>query len=144
MITVVICTPSLCYYLKAIKKLNNIVIARLTTNRRPNILSNTWRFDTFADSKMLGEKFEIWPADPLFNATLIIIGTNVTYLGYLKDRSPCFTKLTDNDMKESKRILIGLDTIAIILQPDNEDLPDLIDLKAKRTNKKKEKAERHQ
>lgn len=43
---------------KAIKKLNNIIIAKLTTSNWPNILSNIWRFDTIASWKMLKKKFE--------------------------------------------------------------------------------------
>ncbi len=38
---------------KAIKKLNNIIIARLMMYKRPNIPSNTWRFNTFANWIML-------------------------------------------------------------------------------------------
>ncbi len=45
-------------------------------------------------------------------------------------------------MKKSNRMLIELDTAAIIPKTNNQDLPDLIDLEAKRANKKKEKAEK--
>lgn len=34
---------------KAIKKLNNIIIAQLTTNNWLNILNNIWRFDIITD-----------------------------------------------------------------------------------------------
>ncbi len=127
---------------KAIRKLNNIVIARLTTKRRPNILSKTWRFNTSADWTMLGEEFKTWPADPLPDATLITVGMHVTNLSYLEDGPPCFTQLPDGGMEESNRILVGVDTAAVIPETNNQDLPDLIDSEAEWVNKKKEKAER--
>ncbi len=135
-------TPTPSRRQKAIRKLNNIVIARLTTNKRPNILSNTWRFDTSADWKMLGKEFETWPADPLSDPTLITVGMCVTNLGYLEDGSRRFTKLPNSGTEESNKMLVELDTAAVIPEADNQDLPDLIDLEAERANKKKEKAER--
>ncbi len=112
------------------------------TNRRPNILSNTWRFDTSANWKMLGEEFEMWPADPLPDTTLITVGMHITNLGYLEDGPPRFTELPDGGTEESNRMLVGLDIAAVIPKTDDQDLPDLIDSEAKRANKKKEKAER--
>ena len=67
---------------------------------------------------------------------------HIINLNYLKDRLFCFTKLLDNGIKELNRILVGLNTIAVILKTNNSDLLDLIDLEAKRVNKKKEKVER--
>ncbi len=139
---VVMCTPTPSCRQKAIKKLNNIVVARLTTKRRPNILSDTWRFDTSANWKMLGEEFETWPADPFPDATLITVGMHITHLSYLEDRPPRFTELPDSGTEESNRMLVGLDTAGVISETDDQDLPDLIDSEAERANKKKEKAER--
>lgn len=55
---VVMLTSSFRHCQKAIKKLNNIIIAYLITNRRLNILSNIWRFNISVDKKMLGKEFE--------------------------------------------------------------------------------------
>ncbi len=135
-------TPTPSRHQKAIKKLNNIVIAQLTMNRWPNILNDTWRFDTSANWKMLREEFETWPVDPLPDTTLIIVGMHVTKLGYLEDGPPCFTELPDGGTEESNRMLVGLDTAAVIPETNDQDLPNLIDLEAERANKKKEKAKR--
>lgn len=89
------------------------------TNRRPNMLSNPWRFNTFADCKMLGEKFETWPANPLSNAILVIVGMHVTNMDYLKDKSPHFTELSNGSMKELNRLLVRLDIAVLISQTDN-------------------------
>ncbi len=89
--TVVMRTPTSSSRQKVIRKLNNIVIARLTTNRWPNILSDIWRFDTSTDWKMLGKEFETWLADLLPDTILITIGMHITNLGYLEDGPPCFT-----------------------------------------------------
>ena len=63
----------------------------------------------------------------------------ITNLGYFEDRSPHFTELLDGNMEELNKILVELDTIAIIPEIDNQDLLDLINLEAKWANKKKEK-----
>ena len=91
---------------------------------------------------MLRKKFETWLANPFPNITLIIVGMHITNLGYLEDKSLCFMELPNNGMEKSYRMLVGLDTAAIIQETNNQNLPDLIDLEAKWTNKKKEKAER--
>lgn len=143
-ITVVMLTPTPSRCQKAIRKLNNIIIARLTTNRRANILSDTWRFDTAADWAMLGEEFDTWLVDPFPDATLITVGMHVTSLGYLENGSPHFTELPDDSTEESNRMLVGLDIAAIILDTDEQEPPPLMDSEAERANKKKEKAERRQ
>ena len=89
---------------------------------------------------MLKEEFETWPADLFPNATLITVGMHVTNLGYLKNRSLHFTESLDSNTEELNKILVRLDTAIVILETDNRDLLDLIDLKAKQANKKKEKA----
>lgn len=124
---VIIYIPTLSHCQKAIKKLNNIIIARLMTNRQPNILNNTLRFDTFTNWKILEKEFKTWSADPLSNAILITIGMHVANLGYLEDGSPYFIELPDSNMKKSNRMLVGLDTAAIIPETDDQDLSDLID-----------------
>lgn len=91
---------------------------------------------------MLREKFETWLADFFSNTILVLIGIYVINLGYLEDGSRYIIKLLDSSIKESNRILVELDIVTIIPKINNQDLSDLIDLKAKRVNKKKEKAER--
>lgn len=51
-------------------------------------------------------------------------------------------ELSDGDIEESNKILVGLDIAIIIPETDNQDLLELIDFKAKRVNKMKKKAER--
>ncbi len=63
---------------------------------------------------MLGEEFETWPADLLPDTTLVTVGMHVTNLGYLEDRPPYFTELPEGGTEESNRMLIGLDTAAVI------------------------------
>lgn len=63
--------------------------------------------------------------------TLITIGIYITNLGYLEDGSPYFIELLDSDTKESNRMLIGLDIATVILETDDQDLPDLINLEVK-------------
>lgn len=91
---------------------------------------------------MLREKFKTRLADFFPNTILVLIGIYVINLGYLEDGSHYITKLPDSSIKESNRILVELDIVTIIPEINNQDLSDLIDLKAKRVNKKKEKAER--
>ncbi len=134
-------TPTPSRRQKAIRKLNNIIIARLTTNNRPNILSDTWRFDTTADWKMLGEEFETWPADPIPDATLLALGMHVTNLGYLEDGAPRVTELPDGGTEE---LDFGLDHAAAIPDNDDQPPPDLSDSEAERAKKKEEKARRRQ
>lgn len=111
-------------------------------NKLPNILSNTQRFDIFVDEEMLEKKFEMWPADLFSDTTFVIVDMYVINLGYLKDRFSYFIELLDNSIQESNRILVGLNTTTDIPETNNQDLLHLIDLEAKWTNKKKEKAEK--
>lgn len=119
-------TPSRCQ--KAIKKLNNIIIAWVTTNNWPNKLSNTWKFDITADWKMLEEEFKTWPADAIPDAILLILGIYVINLGYLEDRSPRVIELLDDG---TEGLNFGLDHATAI--PDNNNNPsmDSSDLEAK-------------
>ena len=133
-------TPSHCQ--KAIKKLNNIIIAQLTTNKNLNILNKTQRFDSFANQKILGKEFETWPTDPLSDVTFITVSIYLINLNYLKNGSCCFTEFSNRDTEESNKILVGLDKAIVIPKTDNQNLSDLIDLKAKQANKKKEKNKR--
>lgn len=141
--TVVIWTPISSCHQKTIKILNNIVIVQLMTNRRLNILSDIWRFDTSVNWKILGKEFETWLADSFLYMTLVTIGMYVTNLGYLEDRSPCFMVLLEGSIKKSNRMLVGLDITVVILETNHQDLPDPIDLKVKWANKKKERAKKY-
>ncbi len=67
---------------------------------------------------MLREEFDIWPADPLSVVTLITINIYVTNLSYLEDKLLHFTKLLDDSMEESNKMLVGLDKTTIILKTD--------------------------
>lgn len=88
------------------------------TNRRLNILSNTWKFETSVDRKMLGEEYKTWPINPLLDGILVTIGIHVIKLGYLEDGSPHFTKLLEGGTEDSNRMLLRLDSAAIILETD--------------------------
>lgn len=129
--TVIIPILTSSHYQEVIKKLNNNVIARLTTNKRLNILSNTQRFNTSVNLKMLRKKIKMWPVDSFFNITLMIISMHITNLDYLEDGPLCFTELFNGDTEESNRILVGLNTTVVILEINNQNLLDLIDLKVK-------------
>ena len=113
------CTPTPSHCQKAIKKLNNIVITQLTRYRLPNIPSNSWRFNTFANWKMLKEEFKMWPVDLLPDAILITVGIYIINLGYLEDKFPCFIEFSDGNIDKLNRMLVGLDTTAIIPETDN-------------------------
>ena len=78
---------------------------------------------------MLKEIFEIWLADLFLDAIFITVGMHIINLGYLKDGSPYFTEFSDSNTEELNRMLVGLDTTTIIPKINNQNLPDLIDLK---------------
>lgn len=67
----------------------------------------------------------------------------VTNLGYLEDKTPCFPELLDSSTKKLNRMLVRLDIAVIILKINDQDPPNLIDLEAEQVNKKKEKAKRY-
>lgn len=79
---------------------------------------------------MLVKEFKMWLADFLFVTTLIIGGMYITNLSYLKDGFFCFTEHLDSSTEMLNRILIGLDTAAVISKMNNQDLLNLIDSKA--------------
>lgn len=139
-VVVLIPTPNYCQ--KAIKKLNNIIIAQLLINKRPNILSNTQRFNTSIDEKMFENEFKTLLVDLFSNTTLAIVNMHITNLGYLEDKLFCFTKLLDSGIEELNKMLLGLDTAAVIPITDNQDLQNLINLKTIQASKKKKKVER--
>lgn len=99
-------------------------------------------FNTSGDGKIFGEAFKMWSVDSLPNRTLITVSMHITNLDHLKDKTPRSTELPDSGMEKSNRILIGLDTVAIIPETDNQHLPNLIDSEAEWANKKKEKAKK--
>ena len=94
------------------------------TNKRLNISSNILRFNIFADWKIFKEEFELWPTDPFSNMTFVTVCIHITNLSYLEDRSPHFSELLNSGIEELNRILVGLDTAAIISGTNNQDLPD--------------------
>ena len=61
----------------------------------------------------------MWPVNLFFNVTLITIGMYVTNLGYLEDKFLYFTKLSNGNIEELDKILVGLDIAAIISETDN-------------------------
>lgn len=91
---------------------------------------------------MLKKDFETCSADPLYNVTLITVGIHITNLSYLKDKSFCFIKFLNGNIKKSNKILVELNTSTIILKINDQDLLNLIDLEVKQINKKKEKAKK--
>lgn len=64
---------------------------------------------------------------------------HVTIFGYLENVLSCFIKLSNNDTKD--RQLTGLNTTIFIL--NNNQKPDLTNLKAKQNKKKEKKAKKH-
>lgn len=113
-------------------------------NKQPYILSDTWKFNTFANKQILREKFKIWQVDPFFDTIFITLSLYVLNLSYLEDKSFCFTKFIDSGIKELTKILIRLDTAAIILKTDDQDLSNLIHLEVEWANEKNEKNEKYQ
>lgn len=49
---------------------------------------------------MLREKFEIWPADPILDTSLLALNMHVINLGYLEDKFPCITKFLNSNKKK--------------------------------------------
>lgn len=94
---------------KAIQKLNIIIIARLTTENRPNIVSDLWRFDTTADWQMFRKDFEKCLPSPVADDALLRLQMHVTSLGYQKKGLPWFIELLDGSSKTTYRRLMGLD-----------------------------------
>lgn len=125
------------------KKLNNMNITRLTRNKQSNILRNFSRFNTFVNEKMLGNKFKSWPVNSFFNVIFIIIDMHITYLSNVEAKLPHSTKLSDDNTKKFQKMLVRLDTAAIILEICNQNLLNLINFLAKQVNKKIEKAKKY-
>lgn len=94
---------------------------------------------TMLDEKILGGEFEIWPADPISDTKLIIIGIYVTNLGLIEDRSFCFIELLNGSTEKSNIMLVRLNITAVILEINNHHQPDLINLEIKQINKKKKR-----
>lgn len=117
--------PSYCK--KVIKKQNKIFIARLITNYQPNILSNTLKFNTTANRKMLDEEFKMWPIDPISDLILFTLEIHITNLSYLEDIHLHFIKFLNDNIKELNEIKM-LNKTAAILYNNDKYLPNLPDL----------------
>lgn len=91
---------------------------------------------------MLKDEFKIWSVNLFLDTTFIIVGIHVINLGYLKNRSLCFIKLSDDGTKEINKILIRLNIDVVISETDDQYLLDLIDLKTEQAKKKKKKVEK--
>lgn len=63
---------------------------------------------------MLGEEFNTWSANPFSDMIFVIVSIYVINLGYLEDRCSRFMELSDGSTKESNKMLVGLDTVAVI------------------------------
>ena len=63
---------------------------------------------------MFGEGFNTWSIDPFPNTTFITVSMHVISLRYLEDGSLYFTELPDSGTEELNRMLVGLDTTAVI------------------------------
>ena len=68
---------------------------------------------------------------------------HVINLGYLENGLFCFIELSNGNTNKSNKMLIGLNIATIISKTNNQDLIDLIVLKTKQANKKKEKIGRY-
>lgn len=68
---------------------------------------------------MLRKEFVILPIDSLFNATIITVDIHVINLDYPEERHFCLTELSDGSKEKLNRILVGLNTTAVI--PESDD-----------------------
>lgn len=75
----------------AIRRLNNIIVARLT-NQRPSIISNKWRHDTSLSWQVLAEDFDKHKTEPIPDNVLVNLEMHISSLGYLEDGAPRFTE----------------------------------------------------
>ncbi len=107
--TVIKLSPTSSCHQRVLQKLNNIIISRFTTENRPHIISDLWRFNTTAAWKMLGEDFDKWPVIPIADDVLDGLEIHLTSLGYLEDGPPRFVELLDGGTEEENRQLMELD-----------------------------------
>lgn len=68
---------------------------------------------------MLEEEFETWPPEFLPDVILITVGIHVSNLCYLKDKPCCFTELLNDNIEELNKMLVRLDTAAVIPKTDD-------------------------
>ena len=85
-------TPSHCKI--AIRKLNNIMINRLT-NLQPSVLPDKWRLDNSQDWEVLGDNFDSVSLETITHNTLRALGFHHSSLGYLEEGAPRFVDVTD-------------------------------------------------
>lgn len=69
---------------------------------------------------MLGEKFEIWLANSIFDAIRFTVGIHVINLGYLGDGLSYFSEYSYSDIEESNQILVEFDKAIVIPDYKNE------------------------
>lgn len=91
---------------------------------------------------MLNKKFNIWPADLIFNITLFTFEIHVINLNYLENGNFYYTKLLNNNIKKLNKTLEVINNTTTISDYNNKYSPDLLDLKAKQAKKKKEKTQK--
>lgn len=142
MTTVVKLCPTFNRCQKVIKKLNKIIIARLTISNQPNILGDTKRFNTTTNWTIFTKEFETWLADSIFNATLFTLKMYITNQSYLKHASSHFMELLDDNTEKSNKFVSGLDSIATIPNNNIKQPLDLSNLKAKQTKKKENQTQK--
>lgn len=68
---------------------------------------------------MLEKQFKIWLKDFFSNISLVIVNMHITNLDYLKNKSLCFIKLLNSNIKELNTILIELDIPTVISKTNN-------------------------
>lgn len=78
---------------------------------------------------MFEKEFKTLSIDLFSNITLAIVNIHITNLDYLEDKLLCFIKLLNSGIEELNRMLLGLNTSAVIPITDNYELPNRINLK---------------
>ena len=88
-------TPSSQSRINSIRKLNNIVVSRLT-HLCPSVISNRWRHNTSQDWEYLAKNYENFTTALIPDETLLRLGLHISSTGYLRDGALRFTKVTEN------------------------------------------------
>ena len=88
--------PSSQSRINSIRKLNNIVVSRLT-HPRPSVISDKWRHDTSQDWEYLAKNYENLTTALISNETLLRLDLHISSTGYLEDRALCFTEVIEHN-----------------------------------------------
>lgn len=92
-------------HINSIRKLNNIIVSCLTYPR-PSVINNRWRHDTSQDWEYLAKNYNNFTTTLIPDKTLLRLGFHILSIGYLEDRAPCFTKVTEDDNTSFNREMV--------------------------------------